>query len=86
MACGCPTVTSNAASLPEVVGQAGLMANPHDVDAFAVHMSRILNDPALAASLRERGLKQAARFTWQAAADQTLAIYRRVLEQAAQGT
>ena len=84
MACGCPTVTSNATSLPEVVGDAGLLSNPGDVAAFARNILRILENPAFAEEMRARGLKRAAQFTWQNTARQTLAVYRQVLEKTAQ--
>lgn len=75
MACGVPVVTSNAASLPEVVGEAGLLLAPRDVMAWVEALSAVLLNPALRANLRERGLRRAARFTWEATAQQTLAVY-----------
>lgn len=65
MACGAPVVASDVTSVPEIVGDAGLLCPPHDVDAFAAALRRVLEDDALAASLRERGLERAARFTWE---------------------
>jgi glycosyltransferase involved in cell wall biosynthesis len=62
MACGTPVVTSNSSSLPEVVGDAAIMVDPYDVDAIAGAMARVLNDPALAADLRQRGLARAGQF------------------------
>jgi glycogen synthase len=59
MACGTPVITSNSSSLPEVVGDAGLMAPPHDAAAFAAALERVLSDPELHQELRERGLVQA---------------------------
>lgn len=76
MACGVPVVTSNAASLPEVVGEAGVLLAPTNVMAWAEALSAVLLDPALRADLRARGLRRAARFTWEATARQTLAVYR----------
>ena len=78
MACGTPVVTSNSSSLPEVVGDAGLMAPPHDSAAFAAAISRVLSDPALHQELRERGLVQATRFSWRVTAERTLAAYEAV--------
>ena len=75
MACGCPVITSNVSSLPEVVGEAGLMVDPHDVDALAGAMERLLDDAALRDDLRVRGLAQAQNFSWQNAARQTLDVY-----------
>ena len=81
MACGAPTVTSNASSLPEVAGDAALLVDPGDVDALAAALARILQEPALAAELRHRGLAQAARFSWQRTAQETAAVYRKALRQ-----
>ena len=75
MACGTPVVTSNTSSLPEVVGEAGIMVDPHDVQSLADALERVLTDPALASTLRERGLERARRFTWERAARAHLEIY-----------
>ncbi len=78
MACGTPVITSNSSSLPEVVGEAGLMAPPDDPAAFAAAIDQVLSDAGLRAELRERGLAQAARFTWRTTAERTLAAYEAV--------
>jgi glycosyltransferase involved in cell wall biosynthesis len=75
MACGTPVVTSNSSSLPEVVGDAGLMAPPHDAAAFAEAISRVLGDADLRHELRERGLVRARAFDWRVTAERTLAAY-----------
>jgi glycosyltransferase involved in cell wall biosynthesis len=80
MACGLPAVVSNVASLPEVVGDAGLLIDPHDVDELTVGMWRILNDSDLRQEMREKGLRQAQRFSWKRAARETQQIYRLVHE------
>jgi glycosyltransferase involved in cell wall biosynthesis len=76
MACGLPVIVSNVASLPEVVGDAGMLIDPHDVDELTVAMWRVLNDSELRQELQERGLRQAERFSWERAARETLDIYR----------
>lgn len=76
MACGTPVVTSNTSSLPEVVGDAGLTVDPHDPDALGAALLRLLNDQDLRAELRERGLRQAQRFSWRETAERTLGAYR----------
>lgn len=81
MACGCPVVSSNAASLPEVCGDAALLVPPTDVAALTSALRRVLDDPALRDLLGARGLRQAARFTWRAAAEKTLAVYRSVVRE-----
>ncbi len=79
MACGTPVVTSNAASLPEVVGDAALQVEPTDVDALADALVRALTDDALRERMCARGFAQAARFSWVRAARQTVALYRATL-------
>lgn len=76
MACGCPAVTSNAASLPEVAGVAGLLVDPNDSRGLAGAMQRVLQDPALARQMRSQGLQQAATFSWQRCARETMQVYR----------
>ena len=80
MACGTPVVVSNVGSLPEVVGDAALLVDPNDTEALAVALGQILTDADLRAMLRSKGLAQAARFSWRPAAEETLAVYRRVAE------
>src|SRR5919108_1493494 len=74
LACGAPYVGSNATSLPEVVGDAGLLADPTDADALAAALSRVLTEPGLADELRRRGLERAREFTWERTADALLAV------------
>lgn len=78
MACGTPVVCSNAASLPEVVGDAALMIDPYDVDMLAEAMQAVLSDEALRKELREKGLRRAAEFTWQRTAQETIKVYRQM--------
>jgi glycosyltransferase involved in cell wall biosynthesis len=79
MACGTPVITSTTSSLPEVAGEAALLVDPKDVEALAAGMERVLTDPALRTTLRERGLQQAARFTWARTAQHVVDVYRAVL-------
>ena len=76
MACGVPVVTSNASSLPEVVGSAGTTVNVDNVEALAEAMVAVLLDPYKAQAMREAGLQRAATFTWEAAADACVRAYR----------
>jgi glycosyltransferase involved in cell wall biosynthesis len=78
MACGTPVVCSNTTSLPELAGDAALSVSPHDAEAMADALRRVLTDSALAADLRARGMAQAAAFTWARTVEQTLDVYRRV--------
>ena len=79
MASGTPVVCSTRPSLPEVVGDAALTANPDDVDALTAAVLNVLSDAALAESQRALGLAQSAHFDWGTTAQQTIAAYRRVL-------
>lgn len=78
MACGTPIICSNASSLPEVVGDAGILLDPRDVAGFAREMERVLSDTTLRQELRGRGLTQAAKFSWERTARETLAVYERL--------
>jgi glycosyltransferase involved in cell wall biosynthesis len=78
MACGTPVIASNVAALPEVVGDAGLLVNPWDVEALAQAIQQLLSNHALRHDLRRRGLKRAQSFSWDKAAAQTLHIYRQI--------
>ncbi len=80
MACGTPVITSNASSLPEVVGNAGILLSPDDAPAWANALERVLSDAGLRADLRARGLARARQFTWEATARQTLAVYQQVAD------
>jgi glycosyltransferase involved in cell wall biosynthesis len=76
LACGTPLVTSNASSLPELLGDAGFAIDPYDLDALAGAILACLVDESLAAELRRRGPEQAARFSWDETARETLAVYQ----------
>ncbi len=76
MQCGTPAVVSDRASLPEVVGHAGLFVNPDDAVSIAEACGRIIADPVLRRWLREAGRAQAATFSWRKTAEITLAAYR----------
>jgi len=79
LACGTPVVGSNASSLPEVVGDAGVLVDPADVDGMAKALVRLLTDDTFHTELRERALRQAARFSWATAARETYRAYQDVL-------
>jgi glycosyltransferase involved in cell wall biosynthesis len=78
MACGVPVVCSQASSLPEVAGDAAVQVDPLDVAALADAIRRVLADADLRETMRVTGLAQAARFSWERTARQTLAAYRAV--------
>ncbi|MBC8248766.1 MAG: glycosyltransferase family 4 protein [Anaerolineales bacterium] len=75
MACGTPVITSNASSLPEVVGKAGLMVEATEVEALTEAMKQVLEDDALREGMMAKGVKQASKFTWEKAAAKLLSLY-----------
>jgi glycosyltransferase involved in cell wall biosynthesis len=79
MACGTPVVCANTSSLPEVAGDAALLVDPLDVESLAEALERALWDEQLRAGLRDKSLAQAAKFTWAAAAERTLAVLSKLL-------
>jgi len=79
MACGTPVIASNRSSLPEVVGEGGILVEPTDVEALAEALEVLWVDDALRAELRQRALAQAARFSWKQTARETLAVYRKLV-------
>jgi glycosyltransferase involved in cell wall biosynthesis len=79
MACGTPVVCSNTSSLPEIVGDAAITLDPEDTGAWVMALDSVLENEELRAELRTKGLEQAAKFTWQETARETLEVYRRVL-------
>jgi glycosyltransferase involved in cell wall biosynthesis len=79
MASGTPVVTSNQSSLPEVVGDAALLVDPYEPAAIFDAMRRVLTEPDLAASLRERGLARVRQFSWDRSVRRIRQIYDEVL-------
>ncbi|TMF81331.1 MAG: glycosyltransferase family 4 protein [Chloroflexi bacterium] len=75
MACGAPVIAANRQSLPEVVGDAGVLFEPSDVDALASALRRMHEEPGFRSELSERGRRRRAQFSWRAAAEATAAIY-----------
>ena len=77
MATGTPVITSDVASLPEVVGDAGLLIDAHDTEGFTEAMRQVIEDPKLAAELSRRGLARSEAFSWERCAAEHADIYRR---------
>lgn len=80
MACGCPVVTSNRSSMPEVSAGAALLVDPESIASIAAALGRVARDHAEANRMRERGLVRASELSWKRCAEQTLALYREVLD------
>lgn len=79
MACGTPVLASNVTSLPEVVGDAGLLVDPYDVEAIAHGICRLIGDSALREELKRKGLERAKQFTWERTADLTWQVLQEVM-------
>ncbi len=78
MACGCPVITSNTSSLPEVVGEAAVLVNPHEVDDIARGIRQVLESPERKHDLIEKGLRRSQLFSWKKTAQETLAIFKNI--------
>lgn len=75
MACGIPVVTSHTSSLPEVVGNAALQIDPHDVPALSAALAQGLQDDAWRTQAQSMGLQRASQFTWARCVDRTMQVY-----------
>ena len=78
MQCGTPTIVANATSLPEVVGDGGLLLSPTDVDELSNTMNNLYKSETLRTNLSEAGLKRSATFSWQRTADEYAAIFKKI--------
>jgi glycosyltransferase involved in cell wall biosynthesis len=81
MHCRCPVIASNRSSLPEVVGEAGILLEPTDVDAWAGSIRTVLHDEAERQRLVSLGAHQAQKFSWSKTAAATMAVYEKCLGQ-----
>ena len=79
MASGCPVLASNRSSLPEVIGNAGIMVDPKDSKEFARKIEKVLTDDDLRSKMIKKGLEQAATFSWDKCAEETIAVYRELM-------
>jgi glycosyltransferase involved in cell wall biosynthesis len=80
MSFGCPVVCSNTSSIPEVVGNAAVLFDPHQSSLIADAIETVTSDKALLTNLRQRGRARVELFSWQECAKQTLEVYRKVLQ------
>ncbi|HLI71430.1 MAG TPA: glycosyltransferase family 1 protein [Ktedonobacteraceae bacterium] len=78
MACGAPVITSNTSSLPEVVGDAALTVDPHNIDALAQAITRLIGDENLREELRQKGYARAQLYTWPKSAQKMLDTYQKL--------
>jgi glycosyltransferase involved in cell wall biosynthesis len=79
MLCGTPVIAGNNSSMPEIVGDAGLLINAEDTEELSEKMSWVLNDSELRSRLSETSLRQGELFTWQQTAAQTMAVYKNAI-------
>jgi glycosyltransferase involved in cell wall biosynthesis len=80
MACGCPVITSDGSSLPEVVDEAAIKVTPQDVGGLATVLEKVLTNQELKKNLIDRGMKQAVKFSWERTAKETRKVYQEVEE------
>jgi glycosyltransferase involved in cell wall biosynthesis len=78
MTYGCPVITSNSSSLPEIAGNAAILVDPHSHEDLCRAMYELILDPERQHILAQRGIQRAAQFSWENCAQQTAAIYRKL--------
>lgn len=76
MSCGCPVVCSNASSIPEVVGDAGILVNPQSIEEVKNSIKKILDDPGLREEMSRRSLERSLLFSWEKCARETYKVYK----------
>lgn len=79
MQCGCPVISSNTSSLPEVVGEAGFLVSPTDKDALCEYMLKLYRSHDLRTNYSQLSIARSAVFTWQKTVDETVEIYQRMM-------
>ncbi|MCX5984689.1 MAG: FkbM family methyltransferase [Nostocales cyanobacterium LacPavin_0920_SED1_MAG_38_18] len=80
--CGTPVITSNTSSLPEVVGDAGIMLDPHDETGLCNAIFKLYSEPEYRENLAQKSLKQAQKFSWERYIQDTIKIYELAAEKA----
>ncbi len=79
MQCGVATVTSNTSSLPEVVGDAGIMLQPNDVESLCETMLNLYKNEELRSFYAQRGLERSKMFSWEKSANEHIEIYKKII-------
>jgi alpha-1,3-rhamnosyl/mannosyltransferase len=79
MASGVPVIASSSSSIPEVVGDAGMLLDPLDVDGFYEAMKSMFESPELRKSYSEKSLSRSSLFSWNKCAQETMGVYKKVL-------
>lgn len=79
MSCGCAVVSSNISSIPEVIGNGGMLVDPFDLDSIAKSIQVLLNNNNLLIEMKTKALKQSSKFSWKKTAEKTLKAYENIL-------
>jgi glycosyltransferase involved in cell wall biosynthesis len=85
MACGTAVVVSNRASIPECVGDGGILVDPLNIDEITEKILLLLMDKSLRRDIGEKGLYQSQKFSWEKSAAQTLALYKQTCQMGSEG-
>lgn len=80
MSCGVPVIASNVTSVPEVVGDGGLLINPRDIDNLYESMLRVLSDKELRKKLIASGIAKSRDLSWEKTANETISVYNKILK------
>ena len=78
LAAGCPVITSNVSSLPEVTGGSALLIDPRSVSELGTALRKLIESPELGSQLAAAGVEKARKYTWTAAAEKTLEFFREI--------
>lgn len=81
MACGCPVASSNMAAIREIVGDAGILFDPYNIEEMANAIERALSEEQLRNELIKKGFEQVKKFSWEKVARETLEVYKKVYNQ-----
>ncbi|OPJ63369.1 glycosyltransferase family 4 protein [Clostridium oryzae] len=80
MSCGTPVITSNVSSIPEIVGDAGILIDPYDTSNLVNALGTLLENEPLKLELIDKGLNRAKLFSWEKTAEKTLEVYKKIIE------
>lgn len=81
MSCGTPVISSNTSSIPEVVGEAGILIDPYQVNDLAAAIYKVAGSLSLQDELSRKGLERAQLFSWKKCAEETLQVYRECMQE-----
>lgn len=78
MACGTPVITSNTSSLPEVIGDAGILVDPYNINEIVEAMYQVISNIELRERMRYKGLERVKMFSWEKAAKETIDVFKTI--------